>query len=249
MTQRYTPEQAERMKKRRYWFYVDGQRFSSAKAVNDYLGESLCHAAWRADLIAASGGENMQIGDRTVPVKRGGHTIVLERREDLIDKSVRDYNAARKKLLSVGWSAEEIDNLGNGQLYSEYKAELARQRLDIPHFEKQEIKYTRVKIRPAQGVFRARVMTNWDNRCAITGIGLALEAAHIISHASGGTPTVENGLCLAADLHTLMDRGHLLIDGNVVRLSDEAKEEPRYSGLDGTVLRKPRQPVVFPDSQ
>lgn len=29
MTQRYTPEQAERMKKRRYWFYVDGQRFSS----------------------------------------------------------------------------------------------------------------------------------------------------------------------------------------------------------------------------
>ncbi|EQA6838649.1 HNH endonuclease, partial [Salmonella enterica subsp. diarizonae serovar 65:(k):z] len=141
------------------------------------------------------------------------------------------------------------DNLGNGQLYSEYKAELARQRLDIPHFEKQEIKYTRVKIRPAQGVFRARVMTNWDNRCAITGIGLALEAAHIISHASGGTPTVENGLCLAADLHTLMDRGHLLIDGNVVRLSDEAKEEPRYSGLDGTVLRKPRQPVVFPDSQ
>ncbi|MBB3322627.1 HNH endonuclease, partial [Atlantibacter sp. RC6] len=141
------------------------------------------------------------------------------------------------------------DNLGNGQLYSEYKAELARQRLDIPHFEKQEIKYTRVKIRPAQGVFRSRVMTNWDNRCAITGTGLALEAAHIISHASGGAPTVENGLCLAADLHTLMDRGHLLIDGNVVRLSDEAKEEPRYSGLDGTVLRKPRQPVVFPDSQ
>lgn len=190
----------------------------------------------------------MRIGDRTMPVLLRGHTIILERREELIE-SGRNYNAARKKLLSVGWSAEEIDNLGNGQLYSEYKAELARQRLDTPHFEKQEIKYTRVKIRPAQGVFRARVMTNWDNCCAITGTGLALEAAHIISHASGGAPTVENGLCLAADLHTLMDRGHLLIDGNVVRLSDEAKEEPRYSGLDGTVLRNPRRPVVFPDSQ
>lgn len=190
----------------------------------------------------------MRIGDRTMPVLLRGHTIILERREELIE-SGRNYNAARKKLLSVGWSAEEIDNLGNGQLYSEYKAELARQRLDTPHFEKQEIKYTRVKIRPAQGVFRARVMTNWDNRCAITGTGLALEAAHIISHASGGAPTVENGLCLAADLHTLMDRGHLLIDVNVVRLSDEAKEEPRYSGLDGTVLRNPRRPVVFPDSQ
>lgn len=248
MTQRYTPEQAERMKKRRYWFYVDGQRFSSATKVNEYFGKSLCTASWRTDLVMASGGENMRIGDRTMPVLLRGHTIILERREGLIE-SGRDYNAAREKLLSVGWSAEEIDNLDNGQLYSEYEAELARQRLDIPHFEKQEIKYTRVKIRPAQGVFRARVMTNWDNRCAITGTGLALEAAHIISHASGGAPTVENGLCLAADLHTLMDRGHLLIDGNVVRLSDEAKEEPRYSGLDGTVLRKPRRPVVFPDSQ
>ncbi|HGG6126999.1 TPA: HNH endonuclease [Salmonella enterica] len=236
------------MKKRRYWFYVDGQPFSSATKVNEYFGKSLCTASWRADLVMASGGENMRIGDRTVPVLRRGHTIILERREGLIEFG-RDYNAAREKLLSVGWSAEEIDNLDNGQLYSEYEAELARQRLDIPHFEKQERKYTRVKIRPAQGVFRARVMTNWDNRCAITGTGLALEAAHIISHASGGKPTVENGLCLAADLHTLMDRGHLLIDGNVVRLSDEAKEEPRYSGLDGTVLRKPHRPVAFPDSQ
>ncbi|EOF5565249.1 HNH endonuclease [Salmonella enterica] len=236
------------MKKRRYWYYVDGQPFSSATKVNEYFGKSLCTTSWRADLVMASGGENMRIGDRTMPVLLRGHTIILERREELIE-SGRNYNAARKKLLSVGWSAEEIDNLGNGQLYSEYKAELARQRLDTPHFEKQEIKYTRVKIRPAQGVFRARVMTNWDNRCAITGTGLALEAAHIISHASGGAPTVENGLCLAADLHTLMDRGHLLIDGNVVRLSDEAKEEPRYSGLDGTVLRNPRRPVVFPDSQ
>ncbi|EOF5097891.1 HNH endonuclease [Salmonella enterica] len=248
MAQRYPPEQAERMKKRRYWYYVDGQPFSSATKVNEYFGKSLCTTSWRADLVMASGGENMRIGDRTMPVLLRGHTIILERREELIE-SGRNYNAARKKLLSVGWSAEEIDNLGNGQLYSEYKAELARQRLDTPHFEKQEIKYTRVKIRPAQGVFRARVMTNWDNRCAITGTGLALEAAHIISHASGGAPTVENGLCLAADLHTLMDRGHLLIDGNVVRLSDEAKEEPRYSGLDGTVLRNPRRPVVFPDSQ
>lgn len=76
MAQRYPPEQAERMKKRRYWYYVDGQSFSSATKVNAYFGKSLCTASWRADLVMASGGENMRIGDRTMPVLRRGHTIV-----------------------------------------------------------------------------------------------------------------------------------------------------------------------------
>ncbi len=83
MTQRYTPEQAERMKKRRYWVYIDGERFSSAAAANKYVGENIFHAAWRADLIAESGGETMQVGDRTKSVWRGDHTVVLERRCDV----------------------------------------------------------------------------------------------------------------------------------------------------------------------
>ncbi|MDE9545503.1 HNH endonuclease [Xenorhabdus bovienii] len=242
MTQRYTPELAEFMKKRRYWFYVDGQRFTSAKAVNDHIGESLCHAAWRADLIAASGGESMKIGDRTKSVIRGKYTIFLERR----DKFLRDDNAARSKLLKAGWSEEDIDELGPGQLYTEYRSELSRQKLNTPLFDQRETKYTRVQIRPAQGCFRKLVMSNWGNRCAITGTQMALEAAHIISHAKNGTAAVENGLCLAADLHTLMDSGHLLIEGKTVRLSDQAKADNRYSSIDGAVLRKPHTQVIFP---
>lgn len=172
----------------------------------------------------------MQIGDRTKPVIRGNHTIFLERRKDVTDKSLCDYNAARNKLLKVGWREEDIDNLGHGQLYTEYKSELSRQSLNIPHFNYREIKYTRVKIRPAQEYFRALVMTNWGNRCAITGTRLALEAAHIVSHASGGASTVENGLCLTADLHTLLDNKHLLIEENVVQLSDEAMNRPGFLG-------------------
>ncbi|MGP6593899.1 HNH endonuclease [Klebsiella pneumoniae] len=64
---------------------------------------------------------------------------------------------------------------------------------------------------PAQGRFRREVMSNWENQCAITGIRLALEAAHIVSHARGGNASVENGICLTADLHTLLDSRHLLI--------------------------------------
>ncbi|WP_080717897.1 HNH endonuclease signature motif containing protein [Xenorhabdus bovienii] len=89
-------------------------------------------------------------------------------------------------------------------------------------------------------------MSNWGNCCAITGTQMALEAAHIISHAKNGTATIENGLCLAADLHSLMDSGHLLIKGKTVRLSDQAKADNRYSSIDGAVLRKPHTPVFFP---
>lgn len=129
MTQRYTLEQAERMKKRRYWVYVDGERFSSAASANKYVGENIFHAAWRADLIAESGGEAMQVGDRTKSVRRGHHSVVLERRGDLSDKSVRDYNAARRKLLNAGWRDDELDEMENGELYALYKSELERERL------------------------------------------------------------------------------------------------------------------------
>ncbi|WP_024527269.1 HNH endonuclease signature motif containing protein [Serratia fonticola] len=246
MTQRYTPEQAERMKKRRYWFYIDGERLSSAAAANKHVGENIFHAAWRADLIAESGGEAMQVGDKTKPVRRGNHSVVLERRDDLTDKSVRDYNTARRKLLSAGWRDDELDEMTNGELYTEYKSELDRERLSVPHFSGYEKKYTRAEIRHAQGHFRRAVMSNWENQCAITGTRLALEAAHIVSHASGGNASVENGICLAADLHTLLDSGHLLILDGIVHLSDEAKDDLRYYALEGTMLRIPLAKVRFP---
>ncbi|MFK3663541.1 HNH endonuclease [Scandinavium sp. NPDC088450] len=246
MTQRYSPELAEQMKKRRYWFCIDGQRLTSARAVNDYLGENLCHAAWRADLIADSGGESMKIGDRTRTVPLGKHAIYLERREDVSDKSMKDYSAACNKLRQAGWSEAELEELGDGQLYQEYRAEISRQKLAIPLFDHREIRYTRAEIRPAQGRFRKLVMSNWENRCAITGTRMALEAAHIIGHAKKGAATIENGLCLAADLHTLMDSGHLLIERNQVRFSDQAKADPRYAAIEGVSLRTPLHPVCLP---
>ncbi|KAJ9430482.1 MULTISPECIES: HNH endonuclease signature motif containing protein [Enterobacterales] len=244
MTRRYTPEQADRMRKRRYWFYVDGERFSSAGAANKHVGERIFHAAWRANLIANSGGESMQIGDRTLPVQRGKYTVVLERRKDLSDKSVSDYAAARKKLQSAGWTDDELDEMDDGEIWLEYKSELEREKLDVPHYSGHK-KYTRAEVRQVQGRFRCAVLTNWENQCAISGTRLALEAAHIISYASGGSSRVENGVCLAADLHKLLDKGHMQIETGWVRLSDEAKTDPRYAHLEGKPLRKPLIKVTF----
>lgn len=99
--------------------------------------------------------------------------------------------------------------------------------------------FTRAKVRAAQRAFREDVLRNWGRKCAITGTELALEAAHILSHAEGGAPSVENGICLAADLHTLLDSGHLRIVNGKVQLSDKARRDERYGSLEGRSLRKP----------
>ena len=63
-------------------------------------------------------------------------------------------------------------------------------------------------------------------------IRFALEAAHIVSHAGGGNASVENGICLSADLHTLLDSSHLLILNAIILLSDKAKGDLRYAALE-----------------
>lgn len=105
-----------------------------------------------------------------------------------------------------------------------------------------------VKIRMDQAVFRREVLDNWHGKCAVTGSSLAIEACHIISHASQGNPSIENGIALAADLHCLFDNGDLSFINNKVILSDRTRKEERYKGLHGQDLRAPKFPVKFSNS-
>jgi len=151
----------------------------------------------------------------------------------------------RDFLASAGWSDEEISGIDDRQTAREFEEELARQELNSPHYDGSNTKYSRIKVRPAQGRFRSEVLRNWGDACAITGQRLVIEACHIIAHAEGGASTIENGVALAVDLHRLLDTGHLhLVDGKVL-ISDEAKCEPRYAALHENDLRTPLKPVMF----
>lgn len=69
-----------------------------------------------------------------------------------------------------------------------------------------------VAYREDQDAFRKAVLNAYRRggyeSCCVTGHGPSqvLQAAHIIGHAEGGVSMVSNGLCLRADMHTLMDR-------------------------------------------
>ncbi|MCF0134423.1 MAG: HNH endonuclease [Blautia sp.] len=70
------------------------------------------------------------------------------------------------------------------------------------------------KHRLGQGAFRIVVTDAYQRRCAITGEKTlpVLEAAHIKPYSDDGPHTVNNGLLLKSDFHTLFDGGYITID-------------------------------------
>ena len=70
------------------------------------------------------------------------------------------------------------------------------------------------KHRLGQGAFRVVVTDAYKRRCSITGEKTlpVLEAAHIKPYAAEGPNSVNNGLLLKSDFHTLFDSGYITID-------------------------------------
>ncbi|MDA8000909.1 MAG: HNH endonuclease [Alphaproteobacteria bacterium] len=88
--------------------------------------------------------------------------------------------------------------------------------------------------RPNQARFRKLILDNFGAACALTGESTpdVLDACHIISVSDGGKDSLDNGICLRADIHKLFDNGKLRIseEGDVT-LSGDVKDSPSYRNL------------------
>ena len=73
---------------------------------------------------------------------------------------------------------------------------------------------TIVKPRLGQSVFRINVMRAYNFVCALTGNGVTqvLDAAHIRPFSDGGSHSIQNGLLLRKDIHSLFDAGLVAFD-------------------------------------
>lgn len=110
-----------------------------------------------------------------------------------------------------------------------------------------------VRQRLGQGSFRLLVADAYDRRCAITNEHTlpVLEAAHIVPVSSGGIHSLQNGLLLRSDIHTLFDKGYVTVtpDG-IFRVSKRLKEEWNngriYYDLQGRHISVPADPTAQP---
>jgi hypothetical protein len=87
-------------------------------------------------------------------------------------------------------------------------------------------------VRRSQAQFHAQLLKAYGHRCAISGWGppAVLEGAHINPHAESGINSLDNGLLLRADLHSLFDQGLLPIDPETLEiLIDDELHETEYS--------------------
>lgn len=103
-----------------------------------------------------------------------------------------------------------------------------------------------VAARVGQGTFRARLLSAYGGRCAITGecIQPVLDAAHIQPYRGAASNHVQNGLLLTKDLHALFDAGYLGIepDARTVLVSERLRKDwhngKHFYALRGAPLRE-----------
>ena len=84
--------------------------------------------------------------------------------------------------------------------------------------------------------FRARVLSAYEQRCAMCGVQLKLvEGAHILPvHQPGSTDATSNGIALCALHHRAYDRGLVTFDTNyLILISEQKVAELRAVELDG----------------
>ena len=94
----------------------------------------------------------------------------------------------------------------------------------IPRYGKEQI----IRPRVGQGAFKILIADAYHRRCAVTGEKTlpVLEAAHIKPYSEDGPHSINNGLFLRRDFHTLFDRGYITIDKNMyVEVSHRIKED------------------------
>lgn len=110
-----------------------------------------------------------------------------------------------------------------------------------------------VRLRVNQSFFRRRVLSAYNNRCCITGLGVPalLTASHIVPWASDSANRLNprNGLCLNALHDRAFDRGLLWVDKDfVVRISPKLRggrmgefgDAQWFWEFDGRSLRLPK---------
>jgi putative restriction endonuclease len=108
-----------------------------------------------------------------------------------------------------------------------------------------------VKVRVGQNFFRSAVLSNFDSKCAISGINIPgmLRASHIVPWAKDEAARVnpENGLCLSALYDVAFDQGFIGVNtDHKILLADKLKKRKKepyfqehFGKIEGVGIRPP----------
>ena len=106
-----------------------------------------------------------------------------------------------------------------------------------------------IKERRGQDAFRQRLLSIYGGRCVISGCDVveALEAAHIVPHASNGSYGSTNGLLMRADIHTLFDLHLISLCPDTLAVKVNPRLRPAYTEFESKLLPLPATMDDHPD--
>lgn len=105
--------------------------------------------------------------------------------------------------------------------------------------------------RRGQAKFRSELIEAYGGKCAITGCDEkeVLEAAHIIPYREEQTYSLNNGLLLRADIHTLFDLFYISINPNTGRVVVSSKLSEDYRSYNHKPMILPVKQEHYPDGE
>jgi predicted restriction endonuclease len=113
-----------------------------------------------------------------------------------------------------------------------------------------ERRLVELAIRRGQQGFRKRLLSAYQNSCAVSGCDVpeVLQAAHIDPYNGPSTDVTSNGLLLRADLHNLFDAGFISISEDYVVEVARHLRTGSYGAFHQQKLRLPRDPADYPNT-
>lgn len=167
------------------------------------------------------------------------------------EKLERDVNDIREHI-SYRQSAEYIDFSGSMNLETMDVYETALQSISKIGFNKQYYTFIRVN----QDVFRSKVISNFNERCCITGSGgkALLRASHIKPWCKSNQyekVDVRNGLCLNPFHDVAFDKGLIsisedltvMISPTIMDYVNEETYESMFKPYDGKKILSPKEDI------
>lgn len=108
-----------------------------------------------------------------------------------------------------------------------------------------------IAVRQGQPIFRKKLLKAYESCCAISGTQVSeiLEAAHIIPYNGNKTNSINNGLLLRADIHTLFDLGLIGVDENYEILTSPKLENTEYEIFKGKKIKLPYKQNDYPNKK
>ncbi|SNY58417.1 HNH endonuclease [Arsukibacterium tuosuense] len=151
---------------------------------------------------------------RAKPIGGTGNTVgILKKPLELIVGYEVDESLVH--LVETAKLAPErvIGNENGKKQQASVEASVESGEVDYPTDEKV---YREIKTRRGQAQFREALILAYQGKCFVSGSAVrnVLEAAHIVPHSNESNYSVNNGVLLRADIHTLYDLNLLGIDGN-----------------------------------